>query len=49
MVMQSMLLRATEMGLNGSYSIVEDGTALAHKLDLDFNPVAVIAVGKGKM
>ena len=49
MVMQSMLLRATEMGLNGSYSIVEDGTVLAHKLDLDFNPVAVIAVGKGKM
>ena len=49
MAMQSMLLRATEMGLNGSYSIVEDGTALAHKLDLDFNPVAIIAVGKGKM
>ena len=49
MVMQSMLLRATEMGLNGSYSVIENGTALAHKLDLDFNPVAVIAVGKGKM
>ena len=49
MVMQNILLRATEMGLNGSYSILENGTVLAHKLDLDFNPVAVIAVGKGKM
>ena len=49
MKMQSILLRATEMGLNGSYSIIEDGTVLAHKLSLDFNPAAVIAIGKGKI
>lgn len=47
-LVQSILLRATEMGLNGSYSILEDGTAVAHKLSLDFIPAALIAIGKGK-
>lgn len=41
-------LRATEMGLNGSYAMLEDPKKLAGTLNLEFRPLIAIAIGKGE-
>lgn len=45
-VSQSILLRATEMGLNGLMIAAFNKAKLAEALDLPCEPVAVIAIGK---
>jgi nitroreductase len=44
---QSMLLRATEMGLNGICIAAFDKEAIINKLALPFCPLLIIAIGKG--
>lgn len=46
-LIQSMLLRATEMGLGGTYVGLTDPTGLSAELSLSSLPVAILAVGKG--
>ena len=46
-ILQTILLRATEMGLNGTYTVLENNAALAQEMSLDFYPIAVVAIGKG--
>ena len=47
MVLQTILLRATEMGLNGTYT--SDCADIAQKLSLDYSPAVIVAIGKGKV
>ena len=44
---QSMLLKAVEMGLNGLCICAFDRAAIAEALRLPYDPLAVIAVGRG--
>ena len=44
---QSMLLKATEMGLGGIFILNFKADALRHALSLPSRPIAVIAIGKG--
>lgn len=44
---QSMLLRATEMGLNGLCILAFDKEAIKRELNLKYEPLAIVAVGKG--
>ena len=44
---QSMLLRATEMGLNGLCILAFDREAIKRELNLKYEPLAVVAIGKG--
>ena len=46
-LIQSMLLRAAEMGLGGTYVGLTDPTGLSAELSLSSLPVAILAVGKG--
>lgn len=41
-------LRATEMGLNGTYTILSGQTNLQNILKLSFAPLVAIAIGKGE-
>ncbi len=45
--LQTILLRAVEMGLNGSYTTAFDADRVAQMLSLQFKPAAIIAIGKG--
>ena len=45
--LQTILLRAVEMGLNGSYTTAFDAGNVAQMLSLQFKPSAIIAIGKG--
>ena len=45
--LQTILLRAVEMGLNGSYTTAFDADRVAQMLSLQFKPSAIIAIGKG--
>ena len=44
---QSMLLRATEMGLNGLCILAFDKEAIRKELNLQYEPLAIVAIGKG--
>lgn len=44
---QSMLLRATEMGLNGLCICAFNKKEITEKLQLPYEPLAVLAIGKG--
>ena len=45
--LQSMLLKATDMGLNGLIICSFDKEAISHALCLPYAPLAVVAIGKG--
>ncbi len=45
---QSMLLKATEMGLNGICIGAFNASMLVEKLSLPYSPLLIIAIGKGK-
>jgi len=45
---QSMLLKATEMGLNGICIGAFNASMLVEKLSLPYTPLLIIAIGKGK-
>ena len=47
MVLQTILLRATEMGLNGTYTT--NCAHLAQQLALNYSPSLAVAIGKGKV
>ena len=44
---QSMLLRATELGLNGICIAAFDGKAIVRELNLPMKPLLIIAIGRG--
>ena len=46
-ITNTILLRATEMGLNGSYTLLSGQNNLQDSLKLQFTPLAAIAIGKG--
>lgn len=45
--LQTILLRAVEMGLNGTFTTSFDAGNVAQMLSLQFKPSAIIALGKG--
>ncbi len=45
--LHTILLRAVEMGLNGSYTTAFDADRVAQMLSLKFKPAVIIAIGKG--
>lgn len=47
MALQSMLLKAVEMGLNGLVIGAFNPAKIAEELDLPYNPLMVLAIGKG--
>ncbi len=53
MLIQTILLRATEMGLGGTYTVLPaendvNPPASAADSSVDYSPLAVVAIGKGK-
>ena len=47
MALQSMLMKAVEMGLNGLVIGAFNPAKIAEELDLPYKPLMVLAIGKG--